>query len=424
MKQVRIIFRLHRDNRYSILALLAAIEQLSKTPVETFLLPDSSKDNGKVLFDILNKSRTSLTLIAYSFMSTRWKEVAREWKLIKSRQGNAKQPIIIAGGPHPTGAVKQILASGADYVCAGEGEHSIVSLIYGLAEGNLHANLYGNIYYLKNNKPTKIGGTQSISMAWEEMFPFPTNPRRFSPIEITRGCPFKCKYCETPVIKGTKVRHKALHVILDSIKLMIKHNKTDIRFITPNALSYGSQDGKKPALDKLYELLSNIRRILPPAGRIFFGSFPSEIRPEFVTEETMKIMKEFCDNKQVVVGAQSGSSKMLDIMRRGHSVEDVLKACELLTSHGFTPSVDFIFGLPYEQEEDMYASIKIIKELVSMGAKIHAHAFMPLPGSRWSCKNPTPIPQFVRRYLESLIANGKLFGQWMHQEQISKELKN
>ncbi len=424
MKPVKVIFRVYKDNRYSILALLAAIEQLSEIPVETFLLYGSLKDNGKALFDIIDKSDILPPFIVYSFMSTRWNETLREWGLIRSRQGESKGPIIIAGGPHPTGAVKQVLKAGADYVCAGEGEGSIVSLIHSLANNNARTIPSGNIYYLKDHKPAKASKGQSVPSHWEEMLPFPTNPCRFSPIEITRGCPFKCKYCETPVIKGTRVRHKRLHVILDSVKLMVKNNKMDIRFITPNALSYGSRDGKEPAPDKLYELLLNIRKILPPAGRIFFGSFPSEVRPEFVTEETTKIMKEFCNNKQVVIGAQSGSQRMLDTMRRGHSVEDVLKACELLISHGFTPSVDFIFGLPYEEEEDMIASVRIIKKLVSMGARIHAHAFMPLPGSRWSCKNPVPIPPFVKRYLESLIADGKLFGKWMHQEKIGKELKN
>ncbi len=417
--EINIFFRLFKDNRYSVLALLAALEQLVQPSVRIEFFSHPEEEFFRVNFTNAVGSPESVPILAYSFATPMWKNVAEEWQLLRARYSGAKRIIILAGGPHPTGAVKHVLRRGADFVCVGEGEFSIVEFVRFLRTGNVK-HIPENIYYYKQGKLSK--GTARLSGCWETLFPFPRNPYRFGPIEITRGCPFKCKYCETPLIKGARVRHKKLDVILEAVNFMVKHNRADIRFITPNALGYGSKNGREPDTASLYALLNNIRELLPSSGRIFFGSFPSEVRPEFVTRDTVRIMKEFCNNKQVVVGAQSGSQRMLDIMNRGHTVEDVINACQILLENNFRPSVDFIFGLPHEQPEDAIQSLNLIKTLIEMGARIHAHTFMPLPGSKWAGKKTKPIPDFVKRFLESLIADGKLFGQWMHQERIGREL--
>jgi hypothetical protein len=51
----------------------------------------------------------------------------------------------------------------------------------------------------------------------------------------------------------------------------------DVRFITPTALSYGSQDSS-PNLAAVEELLTACKEGIGPDGRVYFGSFPSEIR--------------------------------------------------------------------------------------------------------------------------------------------------
>ncbi|MBW1975674.1 MAG: TIGR04013 family B12-binding domain/radical SAM domain-containing protein [Deltaproteobacteria bacterium] len=408
--KVYILFRSYRYNRYSINALVAGLEY-HNAPFNGICEFDSPAGIAQMVAKLSGKK-----IIAYSFMSPQWREVSKEWHLLQ-RILKKHDCVLVAGGPHPSGAVKKVLQEGADFVCAGTGEGALSYFVKHLCDDGT---LPKNFFFLENDKVKS--GIESVADDWEFIPPFSKLYGRFGPIEITRGCPFRCSYCETPVLKGTKVRHKALDVLFDSIRLMVQKGKTDVRFISPNALSYGSPDGRIVNMDALYSLLEGVKRILPPEGRIFFGSFPSEVRPEFVNASTVQLMKEFCSNSQVVVGAQSGSERMLKKMRRGHSVDDVVKACEELVSAGFKPSVDFIFGLPYESDEDMMASLRLIEKLVSMGARIHAHAFLPLPGSRWGGRKPTSIPSFVRRRLESLIASGKLFGQWMHQERIGMEL--
>jgi radical SAM superfamily enzyme YgiQ (UPF0313 family) len=73
--------------------------------------------------------------------------------------------------------------------------------------------------------------------------------------------------------------------------------------------------------------------------------------------------------------------------------------------------------------EQMLDTIALMEDLAQMGARIHAHSFMPLPGSPWAALAPAPISTVARRHLESLISRGKLFGQWKRQEQLIQQME-
>lgn len=416
MKKLAVVFPVHKDNRWSYIALAAALEKRQVRNVDLIWLNlDRSKDNV-----LLNAVKALLVdheriVLAYSFMSSQWLKIRDEWALVRNSFPEEKL-FILAGGPHPSGAVKGVLESGCWVAVAGEGEEIFPELVNVISKGALHEIPHG-CYRLVDGK---VKGARAPSVTgWEESFPFPKAILAVGPIEITRGCPFKCSYCATPVLKGTAVRHRNVDVIVEAVRFMVRHGKKDIRFITPNALSYGSATGREPDIEKLELLLDGVKKVLPSEGRIFFGSFPSEVRPEFVNPDTVDVLKRYCANRQIVIGAQSGSDRMLKLMRRGHTVENVLSACDLIAGAGFVPVVDMMFGLPYEDEEDVKASLELMDKLSRMGARIHAHHFMPLPGSRWSGLPPAPISDSLRRRLERLIAAGKLFGQWARQQEVA-----
>ena len=57
--------------------------------------------------------------------------------------------------------------------------------------------------------------------------------------------------------------------------------------------------------------------MLGPTGRIFFGTFPSELRPEHVSPRALALITRYCDNRVVILGGQSGSDRVLEAMGRG-----------------------------------------------------------------------------------------------------------
>jgi len=325
----------------------------------------------------------------------------------------------MAGGPHPTGDPEGTLKIGFNIVVIGEGEEIFIDLLLKINNKEDFREIKG-IAYLENGVYQYTGKREPINL--DDYPPFPIKDSKFGAIEITRGCPYVCYFCQTPYILGVYPRHRSIEFICKYIRIMKEENLTDIRFITPNAFSFGSSDGKSLNISKLEELLIKIREIIGQAGRIFLGSFPSEVRPEHVTEETLGLISKYANNDNIIIGAQSGSQRILDLCHRGHTVEDVYNAVELTLKSNLKANVDFIFGLPGEEEEDIDLTIKVMNDLTDMGARIHTHSFIPLPQTPFAKENASRINEKVQSAVKTLTSKGFAFGDWKKQERMAVKI--
>jgi len=165
--------------------------------------------------------------------------------------------------------------------------------------------------------------------------------------------------------------------------------------------------------------LGRLQKFRAGGSRVFFGAFPSEVRPEFVDREAALLLKESVDNRRIIVGAQSGSNRMLKELHRGHTVEDVTNAVAHLRNAGFDVDVDYIFGLPKETEDDVRETLKHMTELIRLGARVHAHVFLPLPGTPYSFEKPGRVSEWLRKELFKLLGKGAMYGQWEAQERLA-----
>jgi B12-binding domain/radical SAM domain protein len=328
-----------------------------------------------------------------------------------------KKIFCIAGGPHPSGDPKGTLRMGFDIVFTGESEESLIEFLRKFINNRDVRSIKGIAYIGDNDKYYHTGKRNPIDL--DKYPPFPIKHNKFGAIEITRGCPYICYFCQTPFILGTFPRHRSIESICRYVNMMKERNLTDIRFITPNAFSYGSKDGKTLNLTKLEGLLSNIKEIIAPNGRIFFGSFPSEVRPEHVTSATLDLILNYASNDNIIIGAQSGSQKILDLCHRDHTIEDVYNAVELTLSKKLKANVDFIFGLPGENKEDIRLTINMMKDLSKKGARIHTHSFIPLPQTPFAKKKVGRINKDIEKAVAELIAKGFAFGEWKKQESLA-----
>ena len=220
---------------------------------------------------------------------------------------------------------------------------------------------------------------------------------------------------------SAKFRHRSIENVRWHVDQMRARGLRDVRFITPTALSYGSQT-EEPNLDAVEELLASCKDGIGPNGRVFFGSFPSEIRPEHVSRAALRLVKKYCANNNIIVGAQSGSDRVLDAAKRGHGVEEVKRATRLGIEEGFRINVDMIFGMPGENEADVSDSLTLARELADLGARIHAHTFMPLPGTPWRDAPPGDVDPETIREVDRLSRKGALYGHWQKQRDHAARL--
>ncbi len=412
-KKVVFVVYYHKNNKYSFNALIGALEtEESLRDLDVYLLK-----NKESLYDGLKEitKRYKKIVIGISFFTTQLWETSD--LITKLKKVYENKFLFIAGGPHPTGDPIGTLNMGFDIVIVGEGEETLIELLFKLKNNGEFTAIRGIAYYDDEKNYYYSGKRPLIDL--NKYPPFSVKNYNFGPIEITRGCPYICYFCQTPYLLGTYPRHRTIESICKYVRIMKEEKMTDIRFITPNAFSYGSLDGKSLNIPKLKELLIQIRKILGQEGRIFLGSFPSEVRPEHVTMETLDIILKYADNDNIIIGAQSGSQKILDFCHRGHSVEDIYKAVKLTLKSKLKANVDFIFGLPGETNTDIKLTIKVMNDLTELGARIHTHSFIPLPQTPFAKEPVKKINEDFQKVIKNLTSKGCAFGDWKKQERLA-----
>ncbi|WP_297211843.1 MULTISPECIES: TIGR04013 family B12-binding domain/radical SAM domain-containing protein [Thermodesulfovibrio] len=401
---MKLFFFETKFNRYSITPIVASLEQRNDLNVDIVFFSQKDIETLEALMKDCDEG-----VFCFSFCSPQWKEIKSIYTFLREKYPAS---IFIAGGPAPSGVPRKVVDLGFDYVFVGEAEKTFPEL------------LSTGFRNLDRKRKSLIKGERidlNDFMAWS------TINKRFSPLEITRGCPFACKFCQTSYLFGTKPRHRSIESIQSHAEIFLRHGMRDFRFITPNAMSYGSYDGKTLKLDAVEQMLKSLRE-LSDRLRLFFGTFPSEIRPEHLTKEAIQTIKPYIFNRNFTIGAQSGSDRMLDRMHRGHSTEDVYRAVKNAIEEGFSVDVDFIFGLPEETSDDQKKTIKFMELLVNLGrsknlpVRIHSHYFIPLKGTPYGNYEPSGISKELTTFLGKLYNSGRIFGHWHKQKIYTSEI--
>lgn len=417
LDQLALVLLDAKPNRHSLNALVGALETDPALEPLELLLPAGEDQLGRQLAQLQAAGKRAVVGVSLTTA-----QAARVGEMLRRLRGQGQpisggcEPLWVAGGPHPTASPADTLAMGFDVVVRSEGEATLLDLLKTVSAG---ANLdqVPGIVFRDRCGQRRTTAERAAGIDLDAYPPFPRWRRQVvGPIEITRGCPFACGYCQTSHLLGMRPRHRSIEVIAHFAGVIRQAGLRDVRVITPNAFSYGSSDGRSLNLPALEGLLAALRETLGGQGRLFFGTFPSEVRPEHVSHTTLGLVKRYADNDNLLIGAQSGSQRMLDRCGRGHTVEDVFQATACTVAAGLVPLVDFIFGLPGETRDDVQSTIEVTSRLAGMGAKIHAHTFMPLPQTRFAQAPPGKIPGRLRGVIKELIRQDALFGVWHRQQ--------
>lgn len=407
-----------KNNKYTANVLTAAVETyIRSVHVLLFNIDDGCRELQS-LAQLNNKCQK--IVVGATFMTVQVNEILKIVPKIKKMLPKA---LLIAGGPHATGdPYGTLLKLGFDLVVYGEGEATVVELLNSICNdadprvcGTAH--LDGEHLIIKLRKPVDLNLYP----------PFPFWRNTFNPIEIMRGCSAACYFCQVTYMFGLP-RYRDIDNILYYSRIMFERGLKDLRFIAPNSFGYGSKDGMTPAPDQLTQLLYRLRILADSyGGRVFFGTFPSEVRPDSVNEDIVKEVKRFIDNKHIIIGLQSGSRKVLERIHRGHTVDGALKAVKILIDNGFRVDVDLILGFEFEDDSDIESTLQLASMLVELGARIHIHTFIPLPGTPLFSSRPKPLREDVKKFFMKLIGKGKAYGYWIEQEKMAQyveELKS
>lgn len=173
------------------------------------------------------------------------------------------------------------------------------------------------------------------------------------PIFISHsGCPHRCIFCDQEKITSQSVRAVGSDYVREVLEKAISSKRFDARR-NPEVAFYGGTFTGLPK-ERMKELLE---AVAPYIRDRLISSIRVSTRPDFIDEESLKIMQAF-HVSTVELGVQSLDGDVLLMARRGHTARDVIRAVQILKRSGFKVGIQLMPGLPGDSEETFRATIE------------------------------------------------------------------
>jgi radical SAM superfamily enzyme YgiQ (UPF0313 family) len=276
------------------------------------------------------------------------------------------------------------LDHGADVIIIGEGEQTLQELCYKvLQEHRFDFSTVDGVAFKLNG--TTIHSSHRTVRKNLDVLPFPA--WQFVDIDkykaawkqkhgyysvnmvTTRGCPFHCNWCAKPIY-GQVYNTRSPQNVVEEIKLLR-------RTIQPDHIWFADDIfGLKPGWVQSFASLIEKENIS------IRYKIQSRVDLLLESDTVHALARSGCS--EVWVGAESGSQKILDAMEKGTNVAQIYEARRLLQHYGIKTSFFLQFGYLGEQQEDIKATIRMVKEC--MPDDIGISVSYPLPGTKFFAK--------------------------------------
>lgn len=277
---------------------------------------------------------------------------------------------------------EQYLDNGADFVLIGEGEITLRELITTL-DANPDADLHQiqGIAWRPDGQHTLKNAPRPVATDLDQ-FPDPAwnlvdieayrqiwlkKHGHFSlNIATTRGCPYKCNWCAKPIY-GNRYNTRSPQRVAAEIEMLIQTFNVDHFWMSDDIF------GLKPKW--VQEFRDEVQR------RKLHFTYKIQSRVDLLLKEDN--IEALVDSglRQVWVGAESGSQKILDAMDKGTQVEEIAEATHLLKKKGVEVCFFLQFGYLSETQEDIDLTLEMVENLLPHDIGISVS--YPLPGTKF-----------------------------------------
>jgi len=222
-------------------------------------------------------------------------------------------------------------------------------------------------------------------------------------VTVMKGCNERCSYCIVPHTRGAE-RYRASPDILDECRRLVESGVREITLLGQTVNSYLDPTGLlAPAAQKLHDpwaksrgslsradetefpaLLHAIAREVPGLVRLRYTSpHPRHLTPALIrAHQELDVL---C--RHVHMPVQSGSDAVLRRMLRRYSAAEYVERTDALRAEnpGLTLSTDVIVGFPGETEEDVEATLALVRRV----------GFVAAFGFKYSVRPYTPAQRLV-----------------------------
>ncbi len=282
---------------------------------------------------------------------------------------------IVLGGPHVNLFPEEtLLHDEIDFLIDGDGEFPFLQLIESI-EGDRDLSLVESLWFRdkQGNITKNRAGSQLPSL---DSIPFPCrddidnslyfNPffkkRNLSTISSSRGCPFKCTFCD---VTDKIFRSRSISNIVDEIEMLAKQYNIDNFFFVDDLFNITPQ--------RIIEFCDELCKRHLTINWIFRG------RIDQVSEEMLgKCRQSGCIH--IIFGVEDFSDRGLRLIKKRITLSQTIQTIKSVKKNNIKTTANFIIGFPHHKTRKDIMSLNNLLKIMPVD-NIQISILIPFPGS-------------------------------------------
>ncbi len=374
---------LTRRMPYPPLGTLYAAAILKESKHEVIFYDSMMSSNPDEFIEKIETEKPDLILLyddEFNYLTKMCLSKMRDKAVEFIKKGKSRNIPVVVYSSDATDFPHHYLSAGCDAIIYGEGEETLKEVVASFNRNSFETDKFkinglkflfnGSIYMTAKRKLLEdLNSLPDPDYSFIDMNAYRSewinNHGYFSTnISTTRGCPYRCNWCAKPLY-GQTYNSISPERVVNQIKNLVENYSVDHLWITDDIF------GLKPGWIKEFavELKKHNIKI----------EYKCLTRPDLLLRgETINDLKE-SGCKDIWIGAESGSQKILDAMDKGTTVEQIYEASKRVKEAEMNISFFIQFGYTGENREDINLTRKIIRDC--MPSDIGISVSYPLPGT-------------------------------------------
>jgi radical SAM superfamily enzyme YgiQ (UPF0313 family) len=274
--------------------------------------------------------------------------------IVKTAKEACPNSLIILGGPHVTVLDEQTLNEQpeVDIIVRGEGERTLLELADKASKSDMkNLDKIEGITFRKNGNIIQTPDRPFIQNIDELPYPafkhFDVRKYRlfgktYLPVITSRGCPFQCTFCLASKMCGRGFRARSPKNVVDELEFLRDNYGADAFSFYDDTFTFDRQRAR--------DICKEMK------NRKLHLHWDCRTRVDRISKEDLAILRNA--NCQLIhFGVESGSQKMLNLMKKGTTVEQNARAIKWAKEVGISVAISVVVGYPGETPELMQETL-------------------------------------------------------------------